>query len=220
MPQHPLGRGDPTGSRRRIAGMRQQVLEATIPSGYSLAMQSERSLTERMRAGEAGALDELYAATSRRAFGLAMRILGDEGAAADVVQEAYVSVWQRASLLDDGRGRVESLVLTITHNRAVDALRSRVRRGERVSSDAFDVMDETAAGEFDEIVERLSSQDVTAALGELPSEQRAVVDCAFFEGLTQTEIAARLAVPLGTVKSRLRLAMEKLRAALGGERPC
>ena len=196
------------------------VLEATVAYGYSLPMQSERSLTERMRAGETGALDELYAATSRRAFGLAMRILGDEGAAADVVQEAYVSVWQRASLLDDGRGRVESLVLTITHHRAVDALRSRMRRGQQVSSDDFDVMDEGASGDFEEIVERLSTQDVTGALTELPPEQRAGIDCAFFEGLTQTEIAARLSVPLGTVKSRLRLAMEKLRAALGGERPC
>lgn len=181
---------------------------------YSLLM-VERSLTARVRAGEPGALEDLYAATSRRAFGLAMRILGDEVAAADVVQEAYISLWRRAALLDEGRGRVESLLLTMTHHRAVDALRTRTRRRERAMAETFDLADESATRGFDEVVARLSSQDVAAVLATLPAEQRSVVESAFFDGLTQTEVAERLAVPLGTVKSRMRLAMDKLRSALG-----
>ena len=178
-------------------------------------MRPDLSLTERLRRGDPRALEELYDQTVRRAFGLAYRILGDEDAAADAVQEAYVAVWQQVDRLDDSRGRVEGLVLTMVHHKAVDALRARARQTQRSGPLDFDVVDDAAASVFEAVVEDLSRQDVTQALDSLPPDQRAVIDLAYFAGLTQSEIATRLGLPLGTVKSRLRLGMEKLRLTFG-----
>jgi RNA polymerase sigma-70 factor (ECF subfamily) len=172
-------------------------------------------LLQRLRDGVPEALAELYDLTSRRAFGLAVRILRDEEAAADAVQEAYVAVWRQASRLDVRRGSVEGLVLTMVHHKSVDALRARLRRSGRTAALDFDVIDEQAASAFDVLAAALTRDEVLRALDALTAEQREVIDLAYFGGLTQQEIAERTGVPLGTVKSRMRLSMEKLRTAFG-----
>ncbi len=158
-------------------------------------------------------MEALYDLLSRRAFGLAYRMLGDSQSAEDAVQDAFLSVWRAADRIDLARGRLQSYVLTIVHRRAIDVLRSRR------SSQAEDLPDDVPIpGERDVVSaivsKALDGEVVRGALGELPVEQQQVVDMAYFQGLTHVEIAEGLGLPLGTVKSRLRLALDKMRVSL------
>ncbi len=171
-------------------------------------------LLERFRAQDEGALADLYDLMGSRAYGLAFRVLRDGPAAEDVVQQAFATLWQQADRLDGARGSIQGLLLTIVHRRAVDAARGRQR--QQMHSGPLDFepadsaptpMESVVAG--DEARER--TREVQAALQVLPDTQRQVVMLAYFDGLSQQDIAARLDVPLGTVKSRLRLAMQRLR---------
>ena len=158
-------------------------------------------------------MEALYDLLSRRAFGLAYRMLGDSQSAEDAVQDAFLSVWRAADRIDLARGRLQSYVLTIVHRRAIDVLRSRR------SSQAEDLPDDVPIpGERDVVSaivsKALDGEVVRGALGELPVEQQQVVDIAYFQGLTHVEIAEGLGLPLGTVKSRLRLALDKMRVSL------
>jgi len=159
-------------------------------------------------------MEALYDRLSRQAFGLAYRMLGDTHAAEDVVQEAFLSVWRAAERIDTARGKLQSYVLTVVHRRAIDALRAR-KGLAKPTDDPPDIRDERAdVAETVEMV--LDAQAVRAALGELPAEQRAVVEMAYYQGMTHVEIAEKTDLPLGTVKSRMRLALEKIRVALAG----
>ena len=176
------------------------------------------NLLERLRARDEGALADLYDLMGGRAYGLAFRVLHDGAAAEDVVQNAFATLWEQAERLDAGRGSVEGLLLTIVHRRAVDAARSRQRQVARsapldVDPPDGDPMPMEAVIADDETAER--ARQVSAALHVLPEAQREVVMLSYFEGLSQIDIAARIEVPLGTVKSRLRLAMQRLRYELG-----
>lgn len=171
-------------------------------------------LLERFRARDEGALADLYDLMGARAYGLAFRVLRDGAAAEDVVQQAFASLWEQADRLDEARGSIQGLLLTVVHRRAVDAARARQRRLARSAPLDVDPVDPAptpaevvVAG--DETQER--AREVRAALQVLPEAQREIVMLAYFEGLTQQDIAARLEIPLGTVKSRLRLAMQRLR---------
>ncbi|MGE3961071.1 MAG: RNA polymerase sigma factor [Dehalococcoidia bacterium] len=172
------------------------------------------NLLDRFRARDEGALATLYDQLGGRAYGLALRVLRDGAAAEDVVQQAFATLWEQADRLDAARGSVEGLLLTIVHRRAVDAARARQRRLGRDAALDVDPADtepgpaERMAAD-DEAAER--AREVRAALAVLPAPQREVVLLAYFGGLSQQEIATRLDVPLGTVKSRLRLAMQRLR---------
>jgi RNA polymerase sigma-70 factor, ECF subfamily len=159
-------------------------------------------------------MEALYDSLSRQAFGLAYRMLGDTQSAEDVVQEAFLSVWRAAERIDTTRGKLQSYVLTVVHRRAIDALRTRKGVVQPVD-EAPDVRDERAdvAGTVEMVMD---AQAVRAALKELPEEQKAVVEMAYYQGLTHVEIADKTSLPLGTVKSRLRLALEKIRASLSG----
>ena len=151
----------------------------------------------------------------RRAFGLAYRLLGDSGAAEDAVQDGFVSLWQRADRIDPQRGNVESLLMTIVYRRSIDLLRTR--RGQRALDVPLDPETiEIAADEVvDEIYDTLTVESAQRAVEALAPEQRRVVESAYFGGMTQVEIAAAEGLPLGTVKSRLRLALAHLREAMG-----
>jgi RNA polymerase sigma-70 factor (ECF subfamily) len=143
-------------------------------------------------------------------------MLGDSQSAEDVVQDAFLSVWRAAERIDASRGKLQSYVLTVVHRRAIDVLRARKPPVTQLGGeDALDIRDERT-----DVVETvtmvLDAQAVRNALGALPEQQRRVVEMAYFQGLTHVEIAEGLALPLGTVKSRLRLALDKIRAALGG----
>jgi RNA polymerase sigma-70 factor (ECF subfamily) len=161
-------------------------------------------------------MEALYDLLSRQAFGLAYRILGDGSAAEDAVQEAFLTVWRRADRVDSARGKLSSFVLTVVHHKAVDAL--RVRKGQMSRQVSLDPALVEKAGP--DVTERallsLDRDAINRALQTLPEEQSRPMLMAYFEGMTHVEIAERLRVPLGTVKSRLRLGLDKMRAALGG----
>ena len=168
-------------------------------------------LIERLQAGDEQALGELYDQLGRRAFGLAYRVLQDTGAA----EEAFLAVWQQAARLDPKRGRIESLVLTVTHRRAIDLARARRRRMAPLIALEEDVVDDRAGDLFELALQSLTLESVVVALRSITEDQRVAIELAFFEGLTAREIAERVGSPVGTVKSRLRLGLEKLRVELG-----
>jgi len=160
---------------------------------------------------------ELYDRHARPIYSLALRILGDATEAEDIVQEVFSQAWKQAARYSASRGAVAAWLMTLARSRAIDRLRAkRARPG--------DVSDERVAGQLvdagppaDSLV--LSSEQVArvrAALDELPLLQRAAIELAYYEGLTHAEIADRLEQPLGTVKTRIRLAMLKLRDVLAG----
>jgi RNA polymerase sigma-70 factor (ECF subfamily) len=160
----------------------------------------------------------LYDRFARRAFGLAYRVLGDGAAAEDAVQEAFLTLWNQSDRLDGRRGRVESLLMTIVHRRAVDIVRSRRGRTAYAVPLDFDMVDEHAADIVDAVADRVTYDSVRVALAGLAPEQRRTIELSYFEGLTHSEIAETTATPLGTVKSRLRLGLERLRTELGIEK--
>lgn len=163
------------------------------------------------------ALGVLYDRYGRLAFGLAYRILGEPGVAEDVVQEAFLSVWRRASSFQAGRGSARSWLMSIVHNAAIDRRRGRYRREQTdVQLDDVAYRLETDTDDmFAVVAEGIAAEQVRAALDELPPEQRQAIEMAYFSGLTHQEIAERTGTPLGTVKSRMRLGLKKLRTLLG-----
>jgi RNA polymerase sigma-70 factor (ECF subfamily) len=167
-------------------------------------------------AGNEAALSLLYDATSAQVFGLARRIIGDEDVAEEATLDVYHQVWRKASTYSADQGSAIAWILTIARNRAIDHFRSGRRRRKleasfRELSDAATARasDPSALTESDE---RRSC--VLVALDRLPERQRRPVELAFFEGLSHSEIAERLGAPLGTVKTQIRLAMQKLRDSL------
>ncbi|RIK41207.1 MAG: RNA polymerase subunit sigma-70 [Chloroflexi bacterium] len=168
----------------------------------------------RLRSGDDAALGELYDRYSGPAFALALRMLGERGVAEDVVQEAFLSVWRRASTFDTERGSVRAWLLSIVRNAAID--RTRGRNRQRQGDVALDDVAYRLAADdvWSEVAQRLERERVRAALRELPSEQRETLELAYFGGMTQAEIAARTGEPLGTVKSRARLGLRRLERLL------
>ena len=167
-----------------------------------------------MAQGDVEALRRLYDAHARRAMAIAMRVLRSEPEAEDVVQETFLELWRRAEQFDTQRGGAAAWVVTIARSRAIDRLRSTGTTSRAI---------ETASGNLTPAAEALPSEQaerrrdearVAQALGALPAEQRHTIELAYFEGLSQSEIAARTGSPLGTVKMRVKLALGKLERLL------
>jgi RNA polymerase sigma-70 factor (ECF subfamily) len=169
------------------------------------------ALIGRMAAGDESALVALYDGTAPQVFGLALRILGDRSAAEEVTGDAYLQAWRQATRFDRSRGTPFAWLLTIVRTRAIDRRRSA---GGRAAVELPEP--ETATPETPDVALEVESRRrlVRAALAGLRPEQREAVELAYFGGLSHGEIAARLDVPLGTVKTRLRLGMGHLRATL------
>jgi len=150
------------------------------------------------------------------AFSLAYRILGERGAAEDVTQEAFISIWRSGARYDAARGSVRTWMLGIVRNRAIDALRSKSGKAPKLDFDDDSILESRSAPERteSEALERETAQEVRGALGELPGEQSKVITLAYFGGFSHSEIAGMLDVPLGTVKGRMRLGLEKIRREL------
>jgi RNA polymerase sigma-70 factor, ECF subfamily len=177
---------------------------------------ADEELMQLVHDGDVRAFEVVFDRHATAAFSLAYRMCGRRAAAEDIVQEAFLSLWRSSRAYDPARGSVRSWVLSVVHNRAIDALR---RQGSR---DRRDVPD-------DGIAERLSAPDrtdaeaerredarrVRAALDELPPDQRRVIELAYFGGFTHSQIAEMLDLPPGTVKGRMRLGLTKMRYVLG-----
>ena len=171
----------------------------------------------RIRDGDMGALGEFYDDHGARAYGLAHAILHDQSAAEDCVQDAFVMLWKQAPKLDPGRGQLGALFLTIVHRRAIDAVRRRRGFvGGALTLDFVEVASSTRG--VPELVDgALDAEIIRRAIARLPGDQRRTIQLSYFEGVTHAEIARIKGVPGGTVKSRLRLALQKLRAGLAAE---
>jgi RNA polymerase sigma-70 factor (ECF subfamily) len=150
------------------------------------------------------------------AYSLAYRIVGEQAAAEDVTQEAFISIWKSGARFDRARGSVRSWMLSIVRNRAIDALRSRAGKAPKLSFDDDAILEQRPAEELtdDEAMRRETATELRGALGELPGEQSKVIELAYFGGFSQSEISRMLGVPLGTVKGRMRLGLEKIRGEL------
>ncbi len=150
------------------------------------------------------------------AYSLAYRIVGEKAAAEDVTQEAFISIWRSGARFDRARGSVRSWMLSIVRNRAIDALRSRAGKAPKLTFDDDAVLEQRPSGELteEEAMRRETATEIKGALGELPGAQSKVIELAYFGGFSQSEIARMLGVPLGTVKGRMRLGLEKIRGEL------
>ena len=175
---------------------------------------TDRAQMERLVGGDLGALDGLYEQYGAMAFSIALRITRDRAAAEDVVQEAFLGVWRNAARYVDGRGTVRTWLLSIVHHRAIDAIRRRRPTVELPESEASLPATLTLPDTWTEVAHGLDRDAVQAALVQISDVQREAIELAYFGGLSQTEIADRTGVPLGTVKGRLRLGLQGLRAAM------
>ena len=170
------------------------------------------------RVGEAdsAAFEVVYDRHSRAAFSLAFRILGTRPSAEEAVQEAFLAVWRSGARYRPERGSVGTWVLGIVHHRAVDVLRrTTVVERRRDSAEGIEERLVAPGGTEQDVLRRAQAVEVRGALAGLPEPQRRVLELAYYGGFTQTEIAAMLDTPLGTVKGRMRLGLQKLGSELG-----
>jgi RNA polymerase sigma-70 factor (ECF subfamily) len=179
---------------------------------------ADEDLMELVRDGHARAFEVVFDRHAGAAFSLAYRMCGQRVRAEDVVQEAFLSLWRSGARYDRLRGSVRSWILSTVHNRAVDVIRRDVGKvGRDVAGERL--AERMPSGEqIEQEVERHDdAHRVRAALGELPNDQRRVIELAYFGGFTHTQIAEMLELPAGTVKGRMRLGLSKLRLSLSSE---
>jgi RNA polymerase sigma-70 factor, ECF subfamily len=176
---------------------------------------ADEDLMQLVQRAEPSAFEVVYDRHSGAAFSLAYRMCGARQLAEEVVQEAFLSIWRSGARYDRTRGSVRTWILGITHHRAIDALRRGVVQDRHRASDAgieerFESRDRTDV----EVARREEMLEVRGALDVLPDDQRRAIELAYYGGFTQSEIAEMLGVPIGTVKGRMRLGMEKMRGRL------
>ena len=192
-----------------------------MPNHPAGVQSPDSAIVARVASGDERALGDLYDRYGGMAFSLACAIVGERADAEEVVADAFAQIWRSAAGFDPGRGSATAWVATIVRTRALDLVRSRRRRA-RVLEEAAVVTDE---GETLVLAPNAESTDrgaeqaeaaalVRRSLADLPAPQRRVIELAYFGGLSQSEIATQLAEPLGTVKTRMRAGMERLRQAL------
>ena len=165
---------------------------------------------------DAEAFEVFYDRHGGVAYSLAYRVVGERGAAEDVVQEAFISIWRSGARYDAARGSVRSWMLGIVRNRAIDVLRSKAGRAPKLDFDDEAILAQRPATEQTETeaLRRETAAEMRGVLDELPGDQSKVIQLAYFGGFSHSEIASMLGVPLGTVKGRMRLGLEKIRGQL------
>jgi len=185
------------------------VNQSEIPS---LADEDVMTLVQ---AGDPRAFEVLFDRHSGAAFSLAYRMVGNRVTAEDISQEAFLSIWRSRLRYRSDRGSVRTWVLGIVHHRAIDALRRNlVHERRRATAEGLEERQEAPELTDVEVVRRDEARQVRSAIGTLPSEQSRVVELAYFGGFTHSQIAEMLGTPIGTVKGRMRLGLEKLRREL------
>ena len=184
--------------------------------GRGLRLLADEELIGHAREGDAAAFEVIFDRHGTAAFSLAYRMCGRRALAEDIVQEAFLSVWRSGMRYERARGSVRTWVLGLVRNKAVDAFRRETVRTGRDVHDETAVEQIPAVGRIDREVERRDeARRVRGAVAGLPSEQRHVIELAYFGGFTHVQIAELLELPAGTVKGRMRLGLNKLRLALG-----
>ncbi|MBN8868340.1 MAG: sigma-70 family RNA polymerase sigma factor [Solirubrobacterales bacterium] len=176
----------------------------------------DEDLLVRVAGRDREAFETFYDRYERRAFSLAYRVTGDRSRAEDVVQEAFFSIWKNAGRYDPARGSAGAWALGIVRNRAIDVLRSRTSRTPELDHDDDATLENRASAlkTEEQALQREEGREIRSKLSELPENQSRVIGLAFYGGFSQTEISDLLELPLGTVKGRMRLGMEKLRVEL------
>ncbi|MGN8551290.1 UNVERIFIED_CONTAM: ECF RNA polymerase sigma factor SigK [Microbacterium sp. SLM126] len=172
-------------------------------------------LLQRVAGGDETAFARLYDLISPRVFGLILRVLVNRAQSEEVLQEVFLEVWQSASRFTPNRGQGRSWVLTIAHRRAVDRVRSAQASTDRDVRAGFRDLDVAHDGVAEQVELRIEGEKVTAALTALPDVQREALTLAYFGGYSQSEIAALVGAPLGTIKTRMRDGLSRLRAEMG-----
>ena len=189
-----------------------------MPDFQDLQALADEDLMQLVRGGDARAFEVVYDRHASAAFSLAYRMVGARAAAEDVVQDALLSAWRSGGRYDRTRGSVRTWLLGIVHNRAIDALRrSAVHAKRRAGDEGIEERFETGERTDLDVVRQEEARSVRLAIAELPAEQQRVINLAYFGGFTHTEIANLLDTPVGTVKGRMRLGLEKMRGALAGQ---
>ena len=181
------------------------------PNGVSAA---DADVLRRLAAGDRDAVAELYDRHAARVLGLAYRIVRNSGDAEDVVQEVFSQAWRTAANYEPSRGSVAGWLLMMARTRAIDRLRARQSRPQVDVAPDLDRLPSDTASTSDRIIANQQAANVRAAMLALPPEQKVALELAYFEGLTQSEIAERLQIPLGTAKTRIRAALASLRRSV------
>lgn len=174
---------------------------------------TDGELLDAIARGEEAGLATLYDRYHRLAFSLALRVVNDRGRAEDVVQDAFLAVWRKAAMYALGRGSVKTWLTSIVRNRAIDVIRAR-RESDSDDDAALLAIRDPSPSVLEQVAAGLDREAVRAVIAQLPVEQRQAVAMAYFEGRSHSEIAEVTGLPLGTVKSRIRLAMHRLRSLL------
>lgn len=203
--------------RSRAADAAGGVVTPSVDAGTRYEGMDDRALVARVTEGDGGALEALYRRYGRPCYGLARRILADEQFAQDVVQEVFLTVWRDAARFDAARGGFSTWLLSMTHHKAVDAVRREENlRKRRTSAEVLQDRVSDSPVVEDEVWSLMRRERVRAALQTLPEAQAQALTLAYFGGYTQREIAGLTATPLGTVKTRMLAGMRRLRATLDG----
>jgi RNA polymerase sigma-70 factor (ECF subfamily) len=176
---------------------------------------ADEDLMQLVQRGDPRAFELVYDRHSGAAFSLAYRMVGRGNVAEDVVQEAFLSIWRSGARYERARGSVRTWVLGIVHHRAIDQLRrSSVHDKRRASDEGLEERLESGERTDNEVARREEAASIRSAMTTLPADQSHVIELAYFGGFTHTEIAEILGAPIGTVKGRMRLGLEKLRNQL------
>ncbi len=193
------------------------------PSGsdpiVDLAEATDVVLMSLVTQGNQDALGVLYERYSRAVYSFSLRIVGDAQVAEEILQEVFVRAWQQGASYQAGRGSLITWLLSITHNLSIDEMRRRKRRPQKAESEEPETilasLPDEGIGVEEEVWLASLRSSIQTALQQLPAAQREAIELAYFQGLTQREIADTLGEPLGTIKTRMRLGMLKLREQLG-----
>jgi RNA polymerase sigma-70 factor (ECF subfamily) len=186
-----------------------------VPEDGADAVDHAGELLLEVAAGDQSAFARLYDMLSPRAFGLILRVLVDRSQSEEVLQEVFLEIWQSAGRFAPNKGQGRSWVLTIAHRRAVDRVRSAQASTDRDVRAGFRDIDVAHDGVAEEVELRMEGQRVSEALATLPDPQREAITLAYFGGYSQSEIAALVGAPLGTIKTRMRDGLSRLRVEMG-----